>query len=80
MEHIMSGSELVMFGQVMKGLEQLTELQQLWLGRNRIQTVNLSGLTGLLQISLQSNRLTSMGAFQVPSIFAFYSHDLIGKQ
>lgn len=73
----MSGSELVVIGQVMEGLEQLAELQQLWLGRNRIQTVNLSGLTGLLQISLQSNRLTLMGAFQVPCIC---SHDLIGKQ
>lgn len=76
----MSGSELVVIGQVMEGLEQLAELQQLWLGRNRIQTVNLSGLTGLLQISLQSNRLTLMGAFQVPSICTFFSHDLIGKQ
>lgn len=76
----MSGSELVVIGQAMEGLEQLAELQQLWLGRNRIQTVNLSGLTGLLQISLQSNRLTLMGAFQVPSILTFCSHDLIGKQ
>lgn len=49
---------------VMEGLENLKQLQQLWLGRNRIQTVNLCGLTSLLKISLQSNRLTSMAAFQ----------------
>jgi protein phosphatase 1 regulatory subunit 7 len=49
----------------MGGLGQLKELQQLWLGRNRIQSVNLCGLTNLLKISLQSNRLTSMAAFQV---------------
>lgn len=51
--------------QVMEGLDHLKELQQLWLGRNRIQSVNLGGLTSLLKISLQSNRLTSMLAFQV---------------
>jgi protein phosphatase 1 regulatory subunit 7 len=51
--------------QLMEGLGQLKELQQLWLGRNRIQSVNLCGLTNLLKISLQSNRLTSMAAFQV---------------
>lgn len=49
---------------VMEGLDHLKELQQLWLGRNRIQSVNLGGLTSLLKISLQSNRLTSMLAFQ----------------
>ncbi|KAG0613110.1 hypothetical protein M758_6G077900 [Ceratodon purpureus] len=49
---------------VMEGLDQLKELQQLWLGRNRIQSVNMSGLTNLLKISLQSNRLTSMAGFQ----------------
>jgi protein phosphatase 1 regulatory subunit 7 len=54
----------------MEGLGQLKELQQLWLGRNRIQIVNLCGLTNLLKISLQSNHLTSMAAFQVSSIIA----------
>ncbi|XP_024369166.1 protein phosphatase 1 regulatory inhibitor subunit PPP1R7 homolog [Physcomitrium patens] len=49
---------------VMEGLDQLKELQQLWLGRNRIQSVNLCGLTGLLKISVQSNRLSSMAVFQ----------------
>ncbi|XP_024389521.1 protein phosphatase 1 regulatory inhibitor subunit PPP1R7 homolog isoform X2 [Physcomitrium patens] len=49
---------------VMERLDQLKELQQLWLGRNRIQSVNLCGLTGLLKISVQNNRLTSMAAFQ----------------
>lgn len=63
--------------QVMEGLENLKELQQLWLGRNRIQTVNLCGLTSLLKISLQSNRLTSMAAFQVSTCFKFSKYSLL---
>jgi hypothetical protein len=55
---------LILF-QVMENLETLTNLQELWLGRNRIRTVNLCGLKLIKKISLQSNRLTSMDGFQV---------------
>jgi hypothetical protein len=51
--------------QVMENLETLTNLQELWLGRNRIRAVNLCGLKLIKKISLQSNRLTSMHGFQV---------------
>lgn len=51
--------------QVMELLENLKNLQELWLGRNRIRTVNLCGLKCIKKISLQSNRLTSMIGFQV---------------
>lgn len=51
--------------QVMELLENLKNLQELWLGRNRIRTVNLCGLKCIKKISLQSNRLTSMMGFQV---------------
>lgn len=51
--------------QVMENLETLTNLQELWLGRNRIRAVNLCGLKLIKKISLQSNRLTSMDGFQV---------------
>ena len=46
-------------------MENLTNLQELWLGRNRIKAVNLCGLKCLKKISLQSNRLTSMTGFEV---------------
>lgn len=48
----------------MNGIQQLTQLKELWLGRNRIRTVNMCGLTGLKRISVQNNRLTSMLGFQ----------------
>ena len=51
--------------QVVENLETLTNLQELWLGRNRIRAVNLCGLKLIKKISLQSNRLTSMDGFQV---------------
>lgn len=54
-----------MLSQVMENLETLTNLQELWLGRNRIRAVNLCGLKLIKKISLQSNRLTSMDGFQV---------------
>lgn len=53
--------------QVMENLESLTNLQELWLGRNRIKVVNLCGLKCIKKISLQSNRLTSMTGFEVSS-------------
>ncbi|KMZ73063.1 Protein phosphatase 1 regulatory subunit [Zostera marina] len=49
---------------VMECLENMKNLQELWLGRNRIKTVNLCGLKCIKKISLQSNRLTSMTGFQ----------------
>lgn len=51
--------------QVMENLQNLINLQELWLGRNRIKTVNLCGLKCIKKISLQSNRLTSMAGFEV---------------
>lgn len=54
--------------QVMENLQSLTNLQQLWLGRNRIKVVNLCGLNCIKKISLQSNRLTSMTGFEVCSL------------
>lgn len=51
--------------QVMENLETLANLQELWLGRNRIKTINLCGLKAIKKLSLQSNRLTSMNGLQV---------------
>lgn len=48
---------------LMDGLKTLTKLTELWLGRNRIREVNLCGLRGLVKISIQSNRLTSIRGF-----------------
>ena len=53
------------FIQVMENMENLTKLEELWLGRNRIKVVNLCGLKCIKKISLQSNRLTSMKGFEV---------------
>lgn len=49
---------------VMEGLEGLSKLSELWLGRNKIREVALCGLASLTKISIQSNRLTSMHGFQ----------------
>lgn len=49
----------------MENLQNLANLQELWLGRNRIKMVNLCGLKCVRKLSLQSNRLTSMIGFQV---------------
>ena len=47
--------------QAIEHLDALTNLQQLWLGRNRISQIhNLATLTNLRQLSLQANRLESM--------------------
>lgn len=51
--------------QVMENLQNMINLQELWLGRNRIKTVDLCGLICIKKISLQSNRLTSMNGFEV---------------
>lgn len=51
--------------QVMENLENLMNLQEMWLGRNRIKVVNLCGLKCIKKISLQSNRLTSMIGLEV---------------
>ncbi|KVH93877.1 Leucine-rich repeat-containing protein, partial [Cynara cardunculus var. scolymus] len=45
---------------VIENLQNLTNLQELWLGRNRIKAINLCGLKCIKKLSLQSNRLTSM--------------------
>ncbi|CAI0403977.1 unnamed protein product, partial [Linum tenue] len=50
--------------EVMENIEKLTNLEELWLGRNRIKQVNLCGLKCIKKISLQSNRLTSMTGFE----------------
>ena len=57
--------------QVMHSLENMTKLQELWLGRNRIKVVNLCGLKCIKKISLQSNRLTSMTGFEVRGPITF---------
>ncbi|KAJ3686408.1 hypothetical protein LUZ61_015572 [Rhynchospora tenuis] len=49
---------------IMENLETLTNLQELWLGRNRIKAINLCGLKCIKKLSLQSNRLTSMLGLQ----------------
>ncbi|XP_004503474.1 protein phosphatase 1 regulatory inhibitor subunit PPP1R7 homolog [Cicer arietinum] len=49
---------------VMENLQNLVNLQELWLGRNRIKIINLCGLKCIKKISLQSNRLTSMIGFE----------------
>ena len=51
--------------QVMENLQSLENLQELWLGQNRIKVVNLCGLKCIKKISFQSNRLTSMTGFEV---------------
>lgn len=45
---------------VMENLQNLINLQELWLGRNRIRAINICGLKCIKKISIQSNRLTSM--------------------
>ncbi|CAM6101511.1 unnamed protein product [Calypogeia fissa] len=48
----------------LNGIQNLTQLKELWLGRNRIKTVDMCGLKSLTRISVQNNRLTSMLGFQ----------------
>ncbi|XP_027175729.1 protein phosphatase 1 regulatory inhibitor subunit PPP1R7 homolog [Coffea eugenioides] len=66
---------------VMENLQNLINLQELWLGRNRIKTVNLCGLKCIKKISLQSNRLTSMTGFEecVALEELYLSHNGISK-
>lgn len=66
---------------VMENLETLVNLQELWLGRNRIKAVNLCGLKCLKKVSLQSNRLTSMKGFEecVALEELYLSHNGISK-
>lgn len=60
--------------QDIEGLETLTNLQQLWLGRNRIDKIcNLHALTNLRQLSLQANRLEAMtGLGALPALEELY--------
>lgn len=66
---------------VMENLGTLVNLQELWLGRNRIRAVNLCGLKCLRKVSLQSNRLTSMKGFEecVTLEELYLSHNGISK-
>lgn len=66
---------------VMENLQNLTILQELWLGRNRIRTVDLCGLKCIKKLSLQSNRLTSMMGFQecIALEELYLSHNGISK-
>lgn len=48
--------------QAIEGLETLTNLQELWLGKNKItEIVNLAPLTNLIRLDVQSNRLLALG-------------------
>ncbi|GJS83953.1 protein phosphatase 1 regulatory inhibitor subunit PPP1R7 [Tanacetum coccineum] len=62
-------------------LRSLTNLQELWLGRNRIKSINLCGLRCIKKLSLQSNRLTSMkGLEECVALEELYlSHNGIAK-
>nr|XP_043637253.1 protein phosphatase 1 regulatory inhibitor subunit PPP1R7 homolog [Erigeron canadensis] len=66
---------------VMENLQNLTKLQELWLGRNRIKSINLCGLKCIKKLSLQSNRLTSMkGLEEYTALEELYlSHNGIAK-
>jgi protein phosphatase 1 regulatory subunit 7 len=46
----------------MEGIESLTSLESLWLGKNKIETVSHVGhFPKLKQLDIQNNRLTSLG-------------------
>ncbi|PKA63390.1 putative LRR receptor-like serine/threonine-protein kinase [Apostasia shenzhenica] len=66
---------------VMENLQTLINLEELWLGRNRIKVVNLCGLKCIRKISLQSNRLTSTLGFQACLALEelYLSHNGISK-
>lgn len=55
----------------MENLQTIINLQELWLGRNRIRAINLCGLKCIKKISIQSNRLTSMRGLEVLAISNF---------
>jgi protein phosphatase 1 regulatory subunit 7 len=61
-------------------LETLTALEELWLGKNKIDTFkNLSTFTNLKILSIQSNRLTSLtGLSHLPQLEELYvSHNAL---
>ncbi|KAL3679898.1 hypothetical protein R1sor_022854 [Riccia sorocarpa] len=65
----------------MDGLQKLTKLKELWLGRNRITSVNMCGLTSLTRVSVQSNHLTSMRGFEACVLLEelYLSHNKIAE-
>ncbi|KAL7239956.1 hypothetical protein ACSBR2_005757 [Camellia fascicularis] len=67
--------------EVMENLQNFTNLQELWLGRNRIRAINLCGLKCIKKISLQSNRLTSMAGLEecIALEELYMSHNGIAK-
>ncbi|CAI6008967.1 unnamed protein product, partial [Closterium sp. NIES-65] len=48
----------------MENVSQLSALEELWVGRNKMREVRVAGLTALVKISVQSNRLTCMRGFE----------------
>ncbi|CAI5498939.1 unnamed protein product [Closterium sp. Naga37s-1] len=48
----------------MENLSHLSALEELWVGRNKIREVRVDGLSALVKISVQSNRLTCMRGFE----------------
>ncbi|CAI7839825.1 unnamed protein product [Closterium sp. NIES-53] len=44
----------------MENLSHLSALEELWVGRNKIREVRVEGLSALVKMSVQSNRLTCM--------------------
>lgn len=66
LESIMSCCDKSQYLQKIENLDPLVQLQQLWLGRNRIAVVagGLRSLTGLRQLSLQANRLEEISGLE----------------
>ncbi|KAK3006798.1 hypothetical protein RJ639_015759 [Escallonia herrerae] len=66
---------------VMENMQSLTNLQELWLGRNRIREINLCGLKCIKKISLQSNRLTTISGLEecIAVEELYLSHNGISK-
>lgn len=66
LKSIISRSDKSQYVQRIDYLDNLVQLQQLWLGRNRIAVVEggLRSLTALTQLSLQANRLEEISGLE----------------